>query len=75
MNIDEFLEELKTLMQRDGTLTPDMALRDVPEWDSLAIMGCMAFLHGHFGLRIPYSRFGSLNTVEDVAALAKGAIR
>jgi acyl carrier protein len=75
MTTGEFFDELRTLIQREDPIAPHMRLRDIPEWDSLAIMGCMAFFHGHFGVRIPYSAFQGLSTVEDLVALAKGAIR
>ena len=69
-----FLEELRELLQRDEPITPDMALRDMEEWDSLAVMSCMAYFDKHFKVKTKISQYEHLRAVSDLMALAEGAI-
>ena len=69
-----FLEELQELLQRDGPIAPDMALRDMEEWDSLAVMSCMAYFDKNFNVKTKISQYQQLHTVSDLIALAGGAI-
>ena len=69
-----FLEELQDILQRDEPITPDMALQDIEEWDSLAVMSCMAYFDKHFSVKTKISQYRQLRTVADLMALANGAI-
>ena len=69
-----FLEELQELLQRDDPIAPDMALQDIEEWDSLAVMSCMAYLDKHFSVKTKISQYRQLRTVADLMALAGGGI-
>ncbi len=71
---DIFLQELQDLLQRDASITPDMLLRDMEEWDSLAMMSCMAYFDRHFNVKTNISHYKELRTVTDLMALAGGAI-
>ena len=66
MNREEFLEELQDLLQRDDPLTPDMELRDLPEWDSLSMMSLAAFFDEHFNMTLAFADFEALITVDDL---------
>ncbi len=41
MTIEKFLEDFQDLLQRDDPITMDTPLRDMEEWDSLAVMSCI----------------------------------
>ena len=69
-----FLEELQDLLQRDAPIAPDMALQDMAEWDSLAVMSCMAYFDKQFKVKTRISQYKQLATVADLIALAGGAI-
>jgi acyl carrier protein len=69
-----FLEELQELLQRDDPITPDMALQDMAEWDSLAVMSCMAYFDKNFSVKTKISQYKQLHTVADLIALSGGAI-
>jgi len=66
MNREDFLEELQDLLQRDDPLTPDMELRDLPEWDSLSMMSLAAFFDEHFNMTLAFADFEALITVDDL---------
>lgn len=70
----EFLEELKDVLQRDDDITPDMTLKDMDEWDSLAIMSCMAYFDQKFGIKTRFGQYEQLSTVEDLIGLSAGAV-
>ena len=69
-----FLEELQELLQRDDPIAPDMLLQDMGEWDSLAVMSCMAYFDRKFNVKTKISQYQQLRTVSDLIALAGGAI-
>jgi acyl carrier protein len=70
MDSATFLEELHEILQREDPLTPDTALRDMEEWDSLAVMACMAWLGGKFGVKTRFSQYKKLRNVDDLMRLA-----
>jgi acyl carrier protein len=69
-----FLEELQELLQRDDPIKPDMELRAMEEWDSLAAMSCMAYFDKHFNVKTKIAQYKNLRTVSDLIALAGGAV-
>ena len=74
MTLEKFLKEFQDLLQRDDPVALHTLLRDVEEWDSLAVMACIAYLDKKFGVATTFASYKNLQTVADIAALAKGAI-
>jgi acyl carrier protein len=70
-----FLEELRELLQRDEPIEADAVLWDMAEWDSLAVMSCMAYLDKKFGIKTKFSQYQKLRTVADLIALTGGAVQ
>ncbi len=70
MSINEFLEEMLDVLQRDDPISAGMALADIEEWDSMAIMGTAAFLDRHFNVRLSMNDFKGFTTVADIAKAA-----
>jgi acyl carrier protein len=58
------------MLQRDASLTLDMQLSSIAEWDSLAAMILMAFLQSQFSLRLPLDEIRKMRTVADIADAA-----
>jgi acyl carrier protein len=54
-----------------GTLTSDKALREIPEWDSLAVLEFMAFADEKYGVVLSPDRFRECHTVADILGLLK----
>lgn len=53
-----------------GTIKGDEALKDIPGWDSLAIMAFISMLDERLGVMVPASKITSCRTVADLIALA-----
>ena len=70
MKLEEFLVELQDSLQRDEELKVEMALRDLPEWDSLAMMAIVVLFDKHFGQKLLFSDFENFKTVGDLAKKA-----
>lgn len=66
----EFLAELQDILQRDEDLETAMALRDLPEWDSLSMMAVAAMFDKHFARVLNFADFESLVTVGDLMGKA-----
>ncbi len=45
------------------TVTPDLALGDLPQWDSMGHMEVMMFLEQHFGVEINNDTIAELTSV------------
>lgn len=70
MTEKEFLVAMRDVLQRDDDLTMDMPLKDIEEWDSLAIMGTAAFVQYRFSVRLIMDDFRQMRTVRDIATAA-----
>ena len=70
MTEEEFLTEMQDVLQRDDELALDMPLKDIEEWDSLAVMGTAAFLQHRFSVRLTMDDFKQMLAVRDIAAAA-----
>jgi acyl carrier protein len=70
MTRDEFLAALQDVLQRDEDLTFSMALTDLREWDSLAVLATRVFLESKFGLLTSFEDYKEMKTVEDIARKA-----
>ena len=70
MTKEEFLTEMQDVLQRDDPVAWDMPLKEIEEWDSLAIMGTAAFLHHHFSVRLNMDDFRAMTHIADIAKAA-----
>ncbi|MDR2123636.1 MAG: hypothetical protein LBP38_01455 [Desulfovibrio sp.] len=69
MDEQTFLVLLRDTMQCEGHLKMDMALADVPEWDSLAAMAALALAERSFGRHLKLAQIKKAATVGDLYAL------
>lgn len=65
-----FLEKLKNVLQRDNELKIDMEIKDIEEWDSLAVIATIAFLDKEFGVKTVFNDFKEIKTIQDIAKKA-----
>jgi acyl carrier protein len=66
-----FLEHLDELLELSaGTLKGDERLEDQERWDSLAMVGFIALVDEHCGVRLSPRQFVNCNTVNDLLQLA-----
>lgn len=70
MKKEEFLLKFADVLQTDEDLTFDTNLEDLEYWDSLSIMGTIAFLDKEFGVKTVFNDIKKLKTIKDIAILA-----
>lgn len=75
MTLAQFLTELQDILQVDEPLTPDTLLINIEEWDSLAVMGCLAYLDRKFGVKTTFAQYQKVRTVADVVAMVQDHIK
>lgn len=68
MSKEEFVEQMRDVLQTDVELTTDTVLANLDEWDSLAMMATMAFIDKNFGIPLKIAELKSFSTVGDIAA-------
>lgn len=72
MNRPEFLTLVDELLELPkGTLTGAERLEDLERWDSLAMIGFMAIVDEHAGVRLTPRQFVTCERVSDLLDLAK----
>ena len=75
MNREGFLERLNELMNLPkGTVQGAELLSTLRGWDSVALMGFIAFLDEDLGVRVTGRQVIQSNSVEDLIALAGNKI-
>lgn len=67
--MSDALELLRGLLASDEPLSPDTALDDVPEWDSLSAMSFIALAKQQFNRTIKLGDLKHARTVADLLAL------
>lgn len=66
MDTQNLIEQLRSLLQTDLTLTDETILNDIPEWDSLSMMATSAMLKKTFGIKIKISDMQKAYTLSDL---------
>ncbi len=74
MNKADFLVELEDILEREEECKLTDELDSYEEWDSLSKMAVMAFFGKKFGVQIQLDDLRTIETVEDLTALAQGKI-
>lgn len=68
MTIKEFTNQLAELIEIEDELTLESNLKEYDEYDSMAIMSLVAFIHRNFGKQFNARQ---LNQVETVSSLVE----
>ncbi len=69
MTINEFLRQLAKLFDIDDELTLDSNLKQYDEFDSMAIMSLVAFIHKNFGKQFSARQLNQIETVNSLIEL------
>jgi len=75
MDKKEFLEQVKEALQREEDLSESMALSDIEEWDSLAVLSMMSLFDQLFSVNVPIEQINKCSRVSDLMSLAGGMIK
>ncbi|MBQ9890339.1 MAG: acyl carrier protein [Firmicutes bacterium] len=68
----EKLALLEDMLELDeGDLTPDMALEDIDEYDSMAKLSLIVLMEDEFGVKLTGDVIKGFETVGDITALMK----
>lgn len=67
MNDKEKLNRLEELLDLDtDTLSPDIELREMDQWDSMAVISVMAMYDEEFGKIVSASEVKQFKTIKDI---------
>ncbi len=69
MTINEFLRQLTELLDIDDELVLDSNLKQYDEFDSMAIMSLVAFIHKNFGKQFSARQLNQIETVNSLIEL------
>lgn len=69
MTVKEFCEQLADLIEVEEELSLHSNLKDFEEYDSLAIMSLVAFIHKNFGKQFNARQLNQVDTVESLVEL------
>ena len=74
MSRQDILTELEKLMELDrGTLTGTESLDNLPTWDSLAMLTCIAVFQQRTGFVLDGAKLSQARTVNDLVHIVPGA--
>jgi acyl carrier protein len=69
MVINQFLEELKDLLELDEDIDLSTDLKELDEFDSMAIMSLIAYIHKTFGKQFNARQLNNISTVQSLVDL------
>ena len=69
MKIKEFCEKLADLIEIEDELSLESNLKDYEEYDSLAIMSLVAFIHKNFNKQFNARQLNQVDTIESLVDL------
>lgn len=71
MDKNQFLEELTDILQLEDTLSLDVELVDLEEWDSMAFLGVISFFDMEFNKTVTQQELKLVKTVSDLLVLSE----
>ena len=67
MSVKEKLEALEEMMDlEEDTITLEMNLEDIEEWDSMSKLYLMAYVKKEFGQKLTVEEMRQFQTIEDI---------
>jgi acyl carrier protein len=69
MNVNQFMEELKELLELSADIDLNTILKSLEEYDSMAIMSLVAFIHKKFGKQFNARQLNNITTVQSLVDL------
>lgn len=69
MTREQFIKDLADLLETDVELTLTTNLKELEEYDSLAIMGLVAYADKNFGKKIAGEEFSQVTDVQSLIAV------
>jgi len=72
--MNEFLKKLAEILEA-GEVKETDALKDFPQWDSLAVLSVIAMLDANYGVNLRAADFGPVNSAADLWNLVQSKKR
>ncbi|MCB5284037.1 MAG: phosphopantetheine-binding protein [Candidatus Cloacimonetes bacterium] len=69
MTLQTFMQELVELIEIEADLSLDSNLKDYEEYDSMAIMSLVAYIHKNFGKQFNARQLNNIDTVQSLVDL------
>ena len=67
MTLQEKLEKLEEIFDvEEGSISPDMSLDDIEEWDSLAALSYVVMMTDDFNKKVSGAEIRAFRTVQDI---------
>ena len=67
MTLQEKLEKLEEIFDvEEGSISPDMSLDDIEEWDSLAALSYVVMMTDDFNKKVSGAEIRAFKTVQDI---------
>lgn len=68
VNINTFIQNIEENIDaiEAGTLAPDTCLRELPAWDSLAVLSMLAMVDAEFGVQITGTEINDCGSITEV---------
>ncbi len=67
MTVNEFIERIREILElEDAQLNIETNLRDLQEFDSLAVLSIIALVDEKFGKQIPATQFATITTIRSL---------
>ena len=70
MTEEQFLKDMQDVLQTEDVLSMNTILKDLDDWDSLAIMATMAYLDKNFAVKTTLNDYKEMKTIMDIAKKA-----
>jgi acyl carrier protein len=74
MEKQKFIDLVAETIQTDAKLKEGTVLRDIEEWDSLAILTLVGLFKKEFQINLNMNMIAGCRTVADLMAMAKGKV-
>lgn len=71
MTEKQFLEKMVDLLDTEEEVTLDTVLADIEEWDSISLVGFLAFANNHSNSKITAADVRKAQTINDLYEMVK----
>ena len=70
MKKQEFIDKLKEALEFEkADITENTVMKDIPNYDSMSVMGIIAFVDEHFSKRVTAQQLNAITTIRSLMEL------
>ncbi len=70
MKKQEFIDKLKEALEFEkADVTENTVMKDIPNYDSMSVMGIIAFVDEHFSKRVTAQQLNAITTIRSLMEL------